>query len=552
MMPEQDDAIPMNAEQRRVAAMLTQLARRCRQIILNPPGKTDARKSWNASQAAAKIASIERELKALNLAASIRIPSSLQPRFDRGLEDADKQLRAAGVLADGDPIKGSFAMVSSDRAKILVRNTMGDVAKAGKTTIDETRKTSRKIHALGLNDKDIKTLLAGGTIEGIPKHTLAELRKRCQAVADKDGKLWVVNKHGEAMSFDPQTYADLVFQTANAEAVNIATQERLKSKGINYVKIIGSNSANFCTAFVGKVYYIGEGTDPLGLYPHIRELPRGGAPFHPRCTKRYVAFIPKLATRKEIEQAKPNDETKRLHGVGRDEAQQRYEGGRKSGPKKQSSPAAANTPSKPVQSGGPVVPPIPQSSPQVKFSSAIQQHADNVAKLMTPDEVGAISRYQSKGPKKGAGYQDVNAWHRFKTPPTRGQAWVDQVTAGLDSAIAKSTLPESVDTYRAIRGTPELIAKWKDAAADRFPWTEDAFFSTSATPAIASDFWGTNSTRVVFRVQLPVGIQAVIPSAVTGRMKEQLEVILGRGHQFEIESVDDSGDTIIVKARILK
>lgn len=75
---------------------------------------------------------------------------------------------------------------------------------------------------------------------------------------------------------------------------------------------------------MGKVYYIGEGKDPLGIYPNITELPRGGAPFHPRCTKRYVAFVPGLATKAQTDAALPTLETTALHGMDSTAAQRTY------------------------------------------------------------------------------------------------------------------------------------------------------------------------------------------------------------------------------------
>jgi hypothetical protein len=539
-----DPPIPLNAEQRRIAAMLVRLARTLREQVINPTGKTDQAKSWHASQAAARIASIERELRAFNVELSKRTIASLQPRFDKGLADANQQLREAGVLADGDPLKGSFALVDSRRAQALVRTTADDVAKAAKSTVAETRKLVRQIHAVGLSDKEIKTIIAGGTISGTPKAALDAIRKKCQAVADKDGKLWVVNKNGEAMAFDPKNYADIVYQTASAEAANIATLERLGSKGIRYVKIIGSNSTNFCTAFVGKVYWTGDGNDPLGLYPRLDVLPHGGAPFHPRCTKRYVAFFPAQATPAETDAAKPDEQTKQLHGKDIFEAQKTFE--------KQASTSATGPVPPTVAKSSPATPTPPPPEQVTTFPPAIQQAADEAAKTMTADEIGASSRYQSKGPKRDAGYQDVNAFHRFGSKPKRGQEWVDRVTAGLDSAIAKSTIPEPIKTYRAIRGNSDLIEQWTLAAATQIPWTEKGFFSTSASPLVAPEFWAKNSARFVFEVELPAGTRALIPSAVTGRLEEQLELILGRGRLFLINLIDESGDIIRVKATVLE
>jgi len=116
------------------------------------------------------------------------------------------------------------------------------------------------------------------------------------------------------MAFKPRVYADLVFETVNAEAVNISTLETLAKTGIFYARIIGSNSKRFCTDFVDKVYYTGVGPDPLGLYPNLSVLPNGGAPFHVRCTKRYVAYIPRLASPTDQAESLPDARSTALHG----------------------------------------------------------------------------------------------------------------------------------------------------------------------------------------------------------------------------------------------
>ncbi len=337
-MPQGDPPIALNPQQQRIIAMLEDFARKCREQILNPPGKTAKQQTWYASQAALKLQGTERELARLGVKLAELVPPSMQSHFDQGLADANKQLREAGVLDAGEPMQGSFALVSSERAQVVIRETADDLAKAARTTLDTTRKAVREINALGLDKAKVRELIARGTIEGQPKATLSALRKICQGAADKEGKLWVMKKDGEAMAFDPHSYADMVFQTRSAESANIATLERLDDKGVHYVKIIGSNSSNFCTAFVGKVYWSGTGEDPQGLYPSLRLLPDGGPPFHPRCTKRFVAFIMDLQSAKAIQKAKPDDRTRELHGKSPAQAQKSY-AAPKPAPKKPLTPA---------------------------------------------------------------------------------------------------------------------------------------------------------------------------------------------------------------------
>jgi hypothetical protein len=298
-MASSDEAIPPNKEQREIVAMLLRLARRCQQIILNPPGKSDAARSFNTSRAAQQIAGIQRELAGFNRTLAELIPKSIQPTLDAAARAAGRQLRDAGLIDDDSPLQGSFALTDSRRAQVLVRRAVDDLLKGVSSTVKQTRQIAADIKALGLDKADIKKLIAGGTIDGVPKATLKQLRDKCRAVADEDGRMWVATKSGGVMSFKPDDYADLVYQTMGAAARDIATRERLAAAGNFYGRFIGSNSARFCTAFVGKVYYFGPGTDPLGLFPHINDLGaqyRDFNTFHVRCTKRLVAFFPKRAT----------------------------------------------------------------------------------------------------------------------------------------------------------------------------------------------------------------------------------------------------------------
>lgn len=320
-MPDEPTILPGEAKQ--LIRQLRLASARAIREIRNPPGKSESSKSFNATRAAQRLKQFNEELKQLEHRAVRIANSTVRKAFDQGLKDADEQLRSIG-LRDNGPISASFAKVETRRAAVLVRQTADDLGNAVRSIGENTRKIVRQTHALGLDPADVNRLIAGATIEGKPAEALRELRAKVKAAAI-DGKTITVNtKTGVIWEMKPDTYAELVFQTKIAEATNIAELERLRARGRFYVRIIGSNSFRFCTEFVGKVYYIGEGEDPEGIYPSIRVLPEGGAPFHARCTKRYVPFIPSLATPKQIEESKPTDKTKSLHGKSPTEAQKKY------------------------------------------------------------------------------------------------------------------------------------------------------------------------------------------------------------------------------------
>ncbi|HEY0007319.1 MAG TPA: hypothetical protein VGB55_01230 [Tepidisphaeraceae bacterium] len=217
-----------------------------------------------------------------------------------------------------------------------------------------TGKVVRQVQGLGLDKAKLNTILAGGTIEGTPRETLRKLKEEVRKAAI-DGKIVTVNaRTGVAMTFKPDYYAEMVFQTKLAETTNIATVQRLQARKVSHVKIIGSNSRNFCTAFVGRVFYIGEGADPLS-FPHVRDLPGGGPPFHPCCTKRYTAFIAALATAEQVESGRLLPNERELLNSTSSDAQRKHE-----------------NPSKPAKPKRPVVSAPPPPRPTVPVAERLQ------------------------------------------------------------------------------------------------------------------------------------------------------------------------------------
>jgi hypothetical protein len=319
-----DDPIPLDRETREVIRLLRDAAARAKKVILNPPGKTDKNKSWNASRAAQLLAGVNRELDQVKGKLANVASKKIAGAYRDGIDQAEQQARDAGVRPEGGALQGGFTVVDRRRALVLVNQTTEDLGKAVDSIKATTGKIVKQTQALGLNPADINRMLAGGTIEGKPKETLRELKGLVQKAAI-EGKIVTVNtRTGVTMSFDPDYYAEMVFQTKLAETTNVATIQRLRDRKIFYVKIIGSNSRNFCTAFVGRAFYIGDGADPKYGFPHVRELPRGGPPFHPRCTKRYTAFSPALQGAEAIEKAKLKPNERELLGKDSNAAQNAF------------------------------------------------------------------------------------------------------------------------------------------------------------------------------------------------------------------------------------
>ncbi len=226
--------------------------------------------------------------------------------------------RDAGVQG---PAAGSFTLLDRRKAEVLLHQTTSDLTTAANSIVAVAERTMRQTHALGLNDAAVNRIIAGGMLDGVPDEAHRELRKRLRRIAE-GGLVETVNpRSGVVTTHKPEAYADMVFQTKTREAATIATAGRLAESGIDLVRIIGSDSANFCTHFVGKVFSL-NGTHPE--YPPLANLPRGGPPFHPRCSKTIVAFIEELATSEQIAKSRPNDAVRELMGATPAEAQRMH------------------------------------------------------------------------------------------------------------------------------------------------------------------------------------------------------------------------------------
>ncbi len=95
-----------------------------------------------------------------------------------------------------------------------------------------------------------------------------------------------------ARRMNVRAYANLVARTQMREAHKVGTLARLKQNGVNHVQI--SRHAQLlideCTPFAGKVFFTGDGVDPLG-FPRLSSIPNGGPPFHPNCRHVLVPYV---------------------------------------------------------------------------------------------------------------------------------------------------------------------------------------------------------------------------------------------------------------------
>jgi hypothetical protein len=151
---------------------------------------------------------------------------------------------------------------------------------------------------IALTEADIDRILAGGVIRGAPRETIRELRDELRTVAGD--RITIVGRGGVFREFDVGYYASLVARTKTRQAHEVARHGRLADLGLDLVRVVGRVSNNFCTEFLGMVFSL-SGRHPR--YPALSELPGGGPPFHPQCSKSTAPFVEELADADELGRA---------------------------------------------------------------------------------------------------------------------------------------------------------------------------------------------------------------------------------------------------------
>lgn len=281
-------------------------AKRLRETIINPPGKSDGAQRWNQARAARILAQVDREIAALKKQAAEWTGPALQQAMDQGIAAADRQANQAGIVPPsrgGARLAGTFDTVDRGAAAVLARDTLTDLAQAAESMRDQARTALRRMAAAGVSNAEVNAILTGGVIEGHPVRAIRELREALAKV--HGGKVTIMSKAGP-MEFKTGYYAEMVARTKTREAVVRARHQRLSDTGIDLVVVTGRISANFCTAYVGKVFSI-SGDHPK--YPPLSSLPGGGPPFHPNCSKGTAPFIEALADPQAIAAGEPDRDT---------------------------------------------------------------------------------------------------------------------------------------------------------------------------------------------------------------------------------------------------
>jgi hypothetical protein len=292
---------------------------RIRQIVLNPKGRTEGSRDYRQMRAAQQIRQIDGILDSLGSARETWAGSNAPAAYERGLQYATTEAADLGVNVAGSPVKASFSEIDRSSIDVLATDIATDLANADASIGQRAKLIVTRTAQQAIGEAQLNRILAGGIIDGTPVDTIRQLREALKAVAGET--ISIPTRTGGTMEFETAHYARLVAITKTREAMERGRHNRLSGLGIDLVKVVGTFSGNFCTAYLGKVFSI-SGSHPT--FPALDKLPRGGPPFHPFCGKSTAAFVEDLATQKELAEARGLADADKLLGVNAAEAQRRF------------------------------------------------------------------------------------------------------------------------------------------------------------------------------------------------------------------------------------
>ncbi len=295
-------------------------AQQAREIILRHRSSTAKGRAFQVADAAQRIEQIERLARSINANSAGWIARNLPAAARNGRALANKQAEALGVRSDNlvrneDLIQGSFASIDEDAIKLLAQDAATSLRKSVDSSIDNASRIIRATAENGLSEADIKQIIAGGIVSGMPAATARQLRD--QLIRVNNGNIVTINDR----DYDAGAYAKMVARTMTREAMVKSHMGRFQQLDIDLVIITGKLSNNWCTAFIGQIFSI-SGKHPK--YPSYSELPGGGAPFHPNCSKGIRPYIEALSTADDTRAGEPSPVVGRLLGVKPKEAQRMF------------------------------------------------------------------------------------------------------------------------------------------------------------------------------------------------------------------------------------
>lgn len=319
MSPEFSNSGVPQSQVEALAQLYLSAAQKIKDLVLHPAGLSAQSQAFSQARASMLMAQVDKQIQSLVKGAADWIGPNVRQAMLDGVTRGNQQMKAIGVLSDKFPVGGTLAMLDTGTMRQFAADTFSDLRKAAESMGKNAKHALRKTAQTNISEADVNRILAGGVVSGMPRQTQRELQAALDPTAS--GKVIIINKNGDPMDFDAGDYAAMVARTKTREATTAARHERLQQEGIDLVSIVGRVSVNFCTGYLGMVFSISGSSDK---YPSLDDLPSGGPPFHPNCSKSTRPYIEDLATDEEEDEADGVDGADQLIGVDAYTAQKRF------------------------------------------------------------------------------------------------------------------------------------------------------------------------------------------------------------------------------------
>lgn len=212
--------------------------------------------------------------------------------YDRGLEDADKQLKNVGAELG---LSEKFNLVHQDAILALV----DDTARAFAESMTGVKRSARTVLGKAVREEITQAIakgLIGGEATRSVKGAIKELVREqgISALVDKGGKKWTLDR-----------YSEMLFRTKAVEARNRGLANRMVEFNYDLVQVSNHNSEHReCAYWEGRILSV---TGQTKGYPTVAQAEAGGL-FHPNCKHAINALIPSLA--RQTEAYNPDERTK--------------------------------------------------------------------------------------------------------------------------------------------------------------------------------------------------------------------------------------------------
>lgn len=318
-MTASNEGVPLTVEQRvaelyRLAAQdVNELAARAmRELAASPESRSATFREIRAAQLGYQI---RQRLDRMGVETEGLLVGPTESAVRAAIKRGDEELAEAelGPQPFAPGININFAQVDDEAVRAIARDTAaikagevardmrGAIAQHGDNAERVFRAMSDSVLTRSGGEAKVNDAIARGIVSGDPRITERAIRDLFRdpnsAVAVSYRKLGNQQIQVGKATMNVRQYASTLTRTRMREATVAARHDRLSSRGVRLVQITGRQSVNFCTAFVGLVCSIDGSTEVEGMQViPLSDLPGGGPPFHPNCSKGTAAYIPSLVS----------------------------------------------------------------------------------------------------------------------------------------------------------------------------------------------------------------------------------------------------------------